>query len=286
MLTRVLVVNRIGEGAGRYYRDGPAAGRWMGAGASALGMGGEVDPDVLEALLRGRGPGGAELLARRPAHRRPGWDLVFAAPKSVSLLVGMAPPLRAEQLAAAHATATEAAVGWLQQRACWARRGGVLVGAEGLVAARFDHRRSASGDPHVHSHVLLVNTTRAGDGAWSALDSSSLWLHRGALAAVYHLALRHQLETVGVTGWQLTADGGFDLIGVPRAAIDATSRRGAEVRAALAREEPTRAARRAARALTRAPAAEAWWPAAARAGLGPAEAGALGHQGRPGAPPA
>jgi conjugative relaxase-like TrwC/TraI family protein len=274
----VLIVNPIGEDAGRYYRPGP--GRWLGGGTVALGLAGAVHADVLQCLLRGRHPdSGGDLLVHRPSHRRAGWDLVLAAPKSVSLLVAMAPPARAEQLAAAHAAAAADAVEWLQQRVCWARRGGVLVGTDGLVAAGFDHRRSASGDPHVHTHMVLVNATRAGDGVWSALDSSSLWVHRGALGAVYHLALRRRLEAVGVTGWRLEPDGSFDLSGVPRRAIDATSRREAEIRAALAREEPTRAARRAARGLTRAAASDSWWPAAAGAGLGPAEAASLG-QGR------
>ncbi len=275
MLLSVLIVNPIGEEAGRYYRPGP--GRWLGGGTIALGLAGAVHADTLHGLLRGRHPdSGGDLLAHRPSHRRAGWDLVLAAPKSVSLLVAMAPPPRAEQLAAAHAAAAADAVEWLQQRACWARRSGVLVGTDGLVAAGFDHRRSASGDPHVHTHVVLVNVTRAGDGVWSALDSSSLWVHRGALGAVYHLALRRHLEAVGVTGWRLEPDGSFDLSGVARRAIDATSRREAEVRAALARDEPTRAARRAARGLTRAAASDAWWPAAAGAGLGPAEAASLG----------
>lgn len=275
------MVHRIGPQAGRYYRAGPAAGRWTGCGAGALGLSGPVDHDALDTLLLAKDPAtGSDLLRRRTPHRRAGWDLVFAAPKSVSLLVGLAPPTRAEELEAAHRAATEDAIGWLEGRACWARRQGLLVGTDGLVAARFDHRRAASGDPHLHTHLLVVNAARAGDGRWSALDGSSLWTHRAALGAVYHLALRHHLELAGVAGgWRLTADGSFDLAAVPRGVVRTASRREAEIRASLASDEPSRAARRAARALTRVPGPEDWWAAVGTAGLGPAEAAGLRRSG-------
>ena len=282
----MLVVNPLGSVAGRYYRDGESPGTWRGSGAAALGLEGAVRPEVLERLLGGHHPDdGTELLDRRHPHRRAGWDLVLAAPKSVSVLAGLAPPPRAESMGGAHASAVDDALSWLEERACWARRDGRLVAGEGLLAARFDHRRSALGEPHLHAHVVVPNLVRTPDRRWSALDGSSLWLHRRALSAIYDLALRHHLGRQGLSaGWDLHPDGTWDVARVPRAAIDATSTRGGEVRRSLGGDETTRRARRAARVLTRSDEAEPpfgdlpavpsrhWWSAVGAAGLGPAQA--------------
>lgn len=60
---------------------------WLGQGADALSLQGEVAPEDLRGVLAGRSPDGQEF-ARAPARRErvPGYDLTFSAPKSVSLL--------------------------------------------------------------------------------------------------------------------------------------------------------------------------------------------------------
>ena len=287
----VLVVNPLGPSAARYYRDGESPGTWRAKGSSAIGLDGQVSPTALEHLLQARDPhSGVELFGRRHPHRRAGWDLIVAAPKSVSVLAGLAPPPRAEALVAAQQAAVDDALAWLEQRACWARRDGRLVAADGLIAARFDHHRSAAGDPHLHAHVVLANLARTPDGRWSSLDGSSLWLHRRAFSAIYDLALRHHLERCGLrAGWELHPDGTWDVASVPRAAIDSVSRREADVRRTLTDEETTRRSRRAARALTRPdeprtvpgdhPSAttKSWWGAVTAAGLDPGAAAGISY---------
>ena len=282
----VLVVNPLSSEAARYYRDGPDPGQWCGAGTAALGLHGPVDLVLLGRLLKGRHPTTGAPLTTRPApHRRSGWDLVFAAPKSVSLVVGLAPPPQADALAGAQRAAVDAAVGWLEARACWARRDGGTVAGEGFVAARFDHRRSSAGDPHLHAHLVLANVVRSPDGRWSALDSSPLWLQRAALSAVYDLALRHHLGEQGLRGgWILHEDGSWDLAGVPRPAVEAASRREVDVARVLPSGETTRRSRRAARVLTRAGDRSGWWAAATAAGFGPAQAAELGSRREPANP--
>ncbi|MCU0296817.1 MAG: relaxase domain-containing protein, partial [Candidatus Nanopelagicales bacterium] len=54
-----------GCGVGYYTRDDAAAGRWVGSGAAALGLSGELDPSgvrVLAGLLDGVGPDGTRLV--------------------------------------------------------------------------------------------------------------------------------------------------------------------------------------------------------------------------------
>ncbi len=79
------------ERDGYYARDDPAhreASAWAGKGTEALGLSGPVDPDVFKAVLEGKVPNGPRL--GRPekdgsVNHRPGRDLTFSAPKSVSL---------------------------------------------------------------------------------------------------------------------------------------------------------------------------------------------------------
>src|SRR5205085_5486022 len=97
------------------------------------------------------------------------FDLCFRAPKSVSVLAGLGDPDTVAVVHRAHADAVDAALGFLERHGCEARRGhdGVesLTGA-GFVGVAFRHRTSRAGDPHLHTHVLVANLTRAG-GRWS-----------------------------------------------------------------------------------------------------------------------
>jgi len=89
-----------------------------------------------------------------------GFDLTFRAPKSVSVLWGVADPAVARELGAAHDAAVDAALGYVEREACWGRRGAggvVQVRGGGLVAAAFRYRASRDGDPLLHTHVVTGN---------------------------------------------------------------------------------------------------------------------------------
>ena len=86
------------EQDGYYAKDDPrhrSASAWAGRGAAELGLEGPVDAGVFQAVLEGEVPDGSgRRLGRRGKDgkfvHRPGRDLTFSAPKSVSLaaLVG------------------------------------------------------------------------------------------------------------------------------------------------------------------------------------------------------
>jgi conjugative relaxase-like TrwC/TraI family protein len=236
---RVLIVNPIGERAGRYYLDGPVRGRWCGAGRGDLGLDGPVSGETLDSVLAGRRPDDrTPLSARRPRHRRAGWDLIFTAPKSVSLLAALDPAGAGGIVTASHRRACADAFVWLETHGCWARRQGGLVPTAGFVAARFGHHANAAGEPHLHTHVLVANLAHAADGRWSALDGSGVWLNRRAAAAVYHLALRQQLLAAGLgVEWVVHGDGTADVADVPRRVIEATSTRRRQVQIRLSGHE-------------------------------------------------
>ncbi|HBD0557354.1 TPA: relaxase domain-containing protein, partial [Escherichia coli] len=71
-----------------YYVLGSMGERWAGRGAEQLGLQGSVDKDVFTRLLEGRLPDGADLSRMQDGSNkhRPGYDLTFSAPKSVSMM--------------------------------------------------------------------------------------------------------------------------------------------------------------------------------------------------------
>src|SRR5262249_29978082 len=94
---------------------------------------------------------------------------------------------------------------------------------------------------HLHSHLIVCNLGRDPDGMWSAI-SPEWWPQRASFSAIYQLGLRHHLGERGLNlEWQMREDGFADVVGVPRAAVRATSGRGRAVSAERARfgDNPT-----------------------------------------------
>src|SRR3954469_16067235 len=79
----------VSSGVEDYYIGGrEAVGRWCGRSATRLGLIGEVAGEALNAVLAGVEPTTGTVLRRRG--RVPGFDVTFSAPKSVSVLFGVA----------------------------------------------------------------------------------------------------------------------------------------------------------------------------------------------------
>jgi conjugative relaxase-like TrwC/TraI family protein len=224
----VLIVTPVSPAAAAYYFRDQGSGRWVGGGTEALGLSGAVERRALVAVLQGCDPGDGHFLpARKPTRRRAGWDLTLAAPKSVSLL-GAGAGEAADLVAASHRAAVDGVVADFESRLLRLRRSGVpggLAPSDGMVAAAFEHRANASGEPHLHTHLLLVNLGRDRDGMWSAVDSG-WWTVRRGISAIYQLGLRHHLGAAGGDlAWRIREDGLADLVDVPRAAVRAASGR-------------------------------------------------------------
>ena len=220
----MLYVRPIGANVGAYYlRQGP--GTWVGRGAADLGLSGDVDRSDLRAALLGRDPASGRFLPLvRPPRRRAGWDLVFAAPKSLSLVAASNAPAIAERVSAAQRAAVAEALSHFEQSHLHVRRAGGRAPASGAIAAEFGHLANAGGEPHLHTHVLLLNLARDRQGRWSSIGG--WWLERRELGAVYAMGLRHHLAGAGIdVEWRARPDGLVDVAGVPRAALRAVSTR-------------------------------------------------------------
>ena len=225
----MLSVHRLGAGSEGYYLDqvvagvedyyagaGEAPGEWL-ASSALLGLEGRVDPDDLRAVLLGVDPGSGDGLHHGSGRSVPGWDLTFRAPKSVSVLWGLADPEIADVVVAAHEAAMQVGLRYVEEWAGFTRtgRGGATrVRGDGLIAAGFRHRTSRDGDPHLHTHVLVANSVRTPDGRWRTLDGRGLLVHMKTAGYVYDAQLRHELtERLGVE-WGPVVNGLADIEGI------------------------------------------------------------------------
>ena len=249
-------LSQVANGVEDYYTGrGEDSGRWLGTAATGLGLS-LADPvvgDDLRAVLAGLQPGTGQSPNGGPPTvfkgRVPGFDLTFAAPKSVSVLYALGDPLVESVVVAAHDRAVDTALAWLEREACFVRRGSNnraradgasvdfgtrrLPGA-GFVAAGFRHRTSRAGDPHLHTHVLVANITRGPDGRWSALDAQGLYRAKHTAGAVFRTALAHELtEQLGVA-WRPAGKGLIEIAGVPAEVLSTFSKRRSEIEAAMA----------------------------------------------------
>ena len=233
------------ERDGYYARDDPAhreASAWIGRGAEALGLDGPVDPDSFRAVLEGEVPDGSgRRLGRldKGGNRihRPGRDLAFSAPKSVSLaaLVG-----GDGRVTAAHDLAVRRALGWFERNAAETRikdpeTGRLIrVGGQKTVIAGFRHDTSRNLDPQLHTHAVVANMVQGADGRWRTMSNEKLYTSKMLIGAIYRGELARELSGLGYGIEKTHGDGRFEIAGVPRRVIEAFSTRRATIEAAMA----------------------------------------------------
>ena len=241
------------ERDGYYAKDDPEhreASGWAGKGAQELGLKGPVDPETFRAVLEGKVPDGSGTeLGRRgkdgEIHHRPGRDLTFSAPKSVSIaaLVG-----GDDRIVEAHDRAVAATLSWIEKNAAETRMKdpgsgpgqvpdtGTMarVGNQKIVAATFRHDTSRNLDPQLHTHSVIANMLKGEDGKWRSMANEGLYARQKLIGMLYRSELAAGLARLGYGIEKTHADGRFEIAGVPRTAIEAFSSRRAEIEAAMA----------------------------------------------------
>ena len=215
------------EQDGYYAKDDPRhrfASAWAGRGATELGLEGPVDAAVFQAVLEGEVPDGSgRRLGRKDKdgkiHHRPGRDLTFSAPKSVSLaaLVG-----GDERIVHAHDRAVKATLAWVEGNAAETRvqdpQTGRMVRARGqeIVAATFRHDTSRNLDPQLHTHAVLANMVRGEDRKWRTMANEGLYERQKLIGMLYRSELARNLTELGYGIEKTHADGRFEIAGVSR----------------------------------------------------------------------
>lgn len=223
-----------------------ADGHWLGKGAVMLGLEGKVVPEVFDEMLRGHLPDGT-VISRKVngiESNRPGMDLTFGAPKSLSILALLGGDTR---LIDAHNEAARLAMLEVEKSVnTRLTRDGVTttVTTGNMVAAFFTHDTNREGEMHLHSHGLLFNVTRA-DDKWHALGSDTrqrsgireqVYDLKLAYGQFYREYLRPMVEDCGYTTVRSGPHGMYELAEVPREVINAFSQRTAQIDDAVGRD--------------------------------------------------
>lgn len=182
-----------------YYQGGglEPVGKWLGKGAAALHLRGDVQAEAFRSLLEGIAPDNTQRLQNAGSHdRQPGWDLTFSADKSVSALWSQADEPTRRQIETAHAEAVRAGVDYLEDVAGWTRRGrgGKTWERAGLIVAAFEHASSRAGDPQLHTHALFTNGCVREDGTLGSIVSRSFYQHKMTAGALYRAQLAYELQ--------------------------------------------------------------------------------------------
>jgi hypothetical protein len=176
------------------------ATRWLGEGASEMGLEGAVERKALKLLLEGRDPSTGERLGAS-FRRHACYSAVLAAPKPVSVAFALtANPSLYSLIWEAHHDAVEAAARFLEaattvtNSTLHGRR--CLAPAAGFVAASFTHLLNRRNEPHLHTHLVIPNLARRRDGRWLCLNPALMRETAGDAGRVYrgHLIARLSRE--------------------------------------------------------------------------------------------
>jgi len=215
---------------GDYYtKGGDEPSAWGGAIARDMGLEGKpVDPKLFQQLLAGEVNG--QQLGRHRSdgaiQHHPGWDFAVNAPKSVSIMALVAGD---ERIIAAHETAVDVAIGYLEEHASLRRRdsGEIVHETTGrLIFARFQEHASRELDPHLHTHVVVMNMTNDRENApMASLETRAMFVEQMTAGQVYRNELAAGLKALG---YDISADprsGLFEISGVPPVLIEEMSQR-------------------------------------------------------------
>jgi conjugative relaxase-like TrwC/TraI family protein len=248
-------------GAGGGGPDGdvePASGAtpltWGGRGAGHLGLEGAAALEDFRAVMDGRNPDAdgpplsvkdrrardgqtpsdGEAIRARAEHRA-GLDLTFSAPKSVSVaaLVG-----GDDRLVEAHSEAVGVVMTYIEAHYALTRqrdgRGGIeQVNTGNLIYAQTTHATSRSGDPNLHTHVIVSNAVfDEAKGEWRALNNREIYANQVMLGLIYQRELAGSLMREGYDvrsangdGRSLGKAGMFEIADCPQAVLDTFSKR-------------------------------------------------------------
>lgn len=214
-----------------YYTGGDTyAHWWTPSDGSGTGLGctdGEVvDDEKFRALCKGWLPDG-RLVNRNNGVRRPGFDLHFAPPKSVSIVVGLADESTRRKVLASHDRAVRRVLNYIHKhgylRARRGHAGAEFEPANSFVAAIFRELTSRENDPQLHSHCVVPNLGMRSDGSVGALNNEELLRYQLLLGALYNAELANGLSRAGFS--LVRNKQNFEISGIPAKVIAHFSKR-------------------------------------------------------------
>ena len=212
--------------AENYYakNEGIEHSDWYGKGALIQELTGKIKPQEFIDALHGKAANGTQLISER-TNRRPGCDLTFSAPKSVSIQA----LVRGDQrIIEAHTTAVKTALAYVERELIQTRvtrnKHTRTLKTGNIQAALWQHDTSRQQDPQLHTHCVILNQTQCQDGKWRTIDNSEIFNHQLLVGAIYHNTLAHELQRINYESeWK--ADATFELTGYSQTQLASFSSR-------------------------------------------------------------
>jgi conjugative relaxase-like TrwC/TraI family protein len=201
---------------------------WYGKGAESLGLSGEVDMEMFSKLLQGNLPNGENLgrmLGGEFVHK-PGWDLTFGAPKSVSLLVLLGGD---KALLESHHLAVKEALDYIEKHVLVSQtmtdEGHAFIDVPNALIGQFTHSTNREQEPHLHTHNVVMNAASTNDEQWRSVYSRPIYNNKMLAGLVYKSKLAELSKELGYTPNWDNEKGTFELNEVSPEILRANSQR-------------------------------------------------------------
>ena len=197
MLSKPVARSPAGASSYYYQTENKANSLWGGRGAQDLGLNGQVKIEQFGNTLNGFDPYSSEKLRQNAGKENAtaGWDFTFSLSKNASILA-----FQDKRIEEAFKESVDEALKIAEERYAATRTGKAGVNKEhtgNLVYAKFTHYNSRARDPQVHTHVLILNTTKGTDGKWRALDNRELYSNYKHIGLIQEHILANKLRELG-----------------------------------------------------------------------------------------
>jgi conjugative relaxase-like TrwC/TraI family protein len=236
---------------GSYYTGGGGRSEFIGTGCEQLKIDGlMVEPDRFENLWKGLYPDKNKEIVqiqknrgkgKRKDNHTPGTDLCINLDKSASIAYATGTPEKRLAIEKAALANARELVSYLEENCAFSRRGngGHKLEKAGLTAAAFFEFTNRNGEPHCHTHVVLLNVVwRDSDRSFGTMIRRPLYQNKMAAGALVRGDMAARLTAMGLTcsrpenakgrkAWHYVVEG------VPNTVREAMSSRANEVRAKL-----------------------------------------------------
>lgn len=231
-----------------YYQNDSMATQWFGRASQVLGLGDKIEKEQLLSLLNGELPNGQVLgkvkvndkTGEKERQHRPGIDLTFSAPKSVSTLIGLNQTY-SKSIEKFHDESVKWALSMVEQEFAVTRKKHMglvqYVSTGNLAIAMHRHATSRANDPNIHTHCIVLNLTLDVNGKANSLASDihgsrgfveSIGKNTVYIGALYRYKLAEKLIKSGFM-LELTKDGLFEIAGFPKEILAEFSKRREEI---------------------------------------------------------
>lgn len=187
----------------KYYNsEFEPQGAWHGHVANKFSLKDKpVEHDLLMQFASGFNKQNKALVGNAGEEHQIGFDLTFSAPKSVSVLFGLADKQVRKKVQQCHLNAVKTALSYIEENLIEVRSGTneygdrLKIKTKNALFAIFEHGSSRSLDPQLHSHCILLNFSKLKPQEWRCLETKHLFKYQKAIGAMYRNELAHQLKS-------------------------------------------------------------------------------------------